>query len=151
MALYSLGLRTFATTAAGFIIEYRAGEKAFRLLELSGAYVPGVTSSYSLVKPTIVGAGPVSATLFQADNPSSPISTTTAAIQWSGSPRTVGSGFNLAANARIRSTTQGSSQAGGFLWTFPNGLPILPGQSIGIYGHHSTGVALLDLNCVIEE
>ena len=142
MALYSLAVRTLGTSSPIASVEFIARAKTARILEITGVFVPGVTSSYYLARCGVIGAGP-SPLAFTPDDPASPAATMIAAVTWSSPP--------LIPGVAIRRVSLGSGAASGFTWRFAAGLIVRPGSSVAFWGGPNATNAVIDLHCVIEE
>lgn len=139
MALYSLAQRTSAVNFAASA-EYIAGANRFRVIEFSWISAVAQAAWISWGRPALAGSGPV-ASLFQAETPGDPASTSSGAMTWASGP-TLPPQF-------YRRGVVGASAGSGIIWTFPRGFVVNHGRSVVLWNNSTSPAA--DISCVIEE
>lgn len=145
MALYSIGIQTAVNNIDRPVFGLLAAEREARILEIQWMYAaispPYTTQRLTLGRPGIPGVA-LASTLFQADNPSDPASTTRLIQTWTRLP-------TAPSVPMRRSVQEASTLAIGGCWRFPSGLVVPPFESVVMWVEVQSGQ--WDVNIIIEE
>jgi len=142
MKTSSLALRTTTfTSGSTACIEWRASSTAgFVVKQIEIAQATATACTYGLGRPQAIGVTPTSPVLFQSYDglSTSPIY---GAIAWGTSP--------TVPLAYLRAWNSAASVGEKVIWTFDDGLVVLPTKSLVIW--NVTTTVACDINCIIYE